>query len=524
MEELVDRISELPEPILHNILLFLPFKQVAQTCVLSKIWERTWRRYPVLEFGGTILRGDLCRPFRMDLQKKMKRRLNCWEQVLRNRCREMMSMKKFTLDMDLCGDPEFESFANRCIWFAVERDVKELRLDFEYRNNILFKLPQSVLISGSIEFLKLRSCLLELRRFNIQLSSLKTLFLSHVFLDDHMIESLVSGCPLLEDLGFDSCQGFKSLELYGLNRLNEVKVTNNDELQRLNVEELNIHFLAIFWSSPAACDINVASCKNIKDLSLSRVCMKDNWLCNLISELSILKFLSIFDCFELESFRISSPYLQELCLSGCRNLVEISIRAPNLHVFVYSGKIISLSLNALALSKIDLELQIIGFYSQWFVKCVEYLETFRSFSQVLYLRGTMDEIISVPEDLRLILPSPLSTIKHLNSRSNKTEKITKVVDDLLWISPHTTTVSIKSSNHGVSSFEFQFSYKKQVIYEGQFASCCKSHPILCWQHCIEEVKLEIIIENYQKEKNMQSYTLKGADILEQIDALSTGYL
>ncbi|KAI9160615.1 hypothetical protein LWI28_010015 [Acer negundo] len=464
MEEQVDRISELPEPVLHYILLFLPFKQVAQTCVLSKIWERTWRTYPVLEFGGTILKGDLCHPFRSAVvQEKRKGRLNCLEKVLRNRCMEMISMKKFTLNMDDFGDPEFESFANRCIWFAVERDVKELRLEFECRNNKLFKLPQSVLISGSIELLKLRSCLLELRRINIQLSSLRTLFLSHVFVDDYMIESLVSGCPLIEDLGFDSCQGFNSLELYGLNRLNEVKVTKNDELQWLNVEELNIHLLSIFWSSPEACDINVASCKNIKDLSLNGVCMRGDWLCNLISELSILEFLSIFDCFELESFRISSPCLKELCLCGCRNLVEINIVAPNLHVFVYSGKITSLSLNALALSKIDLELHIMGFYSQWFVKCVEFLETFRSFSQVFYLRGTMDE--------------------------------------------------------------FQFSYKKQVVYEGQFASCCKSHPILCWQHCIEEVKLEIIIENYdQREKNMQSYTFKGADILEQIDALSTGFL
>ncbi|KAL5822952.1 hypothetical protein ACOSQ4_020852 [Xanthoceras sorbifolium] len=32
---------------------------------------------------------------------------------------------------------------------------------------------------------------------------------------------------------------------------------------------------------------------------------------------------------------------------------------------------------------------------------------------------------------------------------------------------------------------FKFSYKKQLIYEGQFASCCKSYPISCWQHCIQ---------------------------------------
>ncbi|TXG69428.1 hypothetical protein EZV62_004363 [Acer yangbiense] len=210
----------------------------------------------------------------------------------------------------------------------------------------------------------------------MEMISMKNFTLNMDDFDDHMIESLVSGCPLIEDLGFDSCKGFEGLD-------------------------------------PAACDINVASCKNIKDLSLNGVRMMNDWLCNLISELSILEFLSIFDCFELESFSISSPCLKELCLSGCRNLVEINIVAPNLRVFVYSG--------------------------------------------------TMDEIINVPEELRLTLPSPLSTIKQLNSRSKKTEKITKVVDDLLWISPHTKTVSIKSSNRVVSSFEVSYIFNWEFV-------------------------------------------------------------
>ncbi|KAM7262920.1 hypothetical protein ACFE04_000603 [Oxalis oulophora] len=36
----VDRISELPEAILHNILHFLPMKQIIQLSILSKTWKR----------------------------------------------------------------------------------------------------------------------------------------------------------------------------------------------------------------------------------------------------------------------------------------------------------------------------------------------------------------------------------------------------------------------------------------------------------------------------------------------------
>ncbi|KAL5824457.1 hypothetical protein ACOSQ3_020520 [Xanthoceras sorbifolium] len=528
--EKVDRISELPEPILHCILSFLPFKQVAQTSVLSKRWEQAWRTYPILEFDRTVLTGDLCRRFLpvddklKEIQKKKKRLFKYLEAALLNRhCREMISIKKFTIDMDFVGDPKFESFVDRCICYAVGSDVKELSLEFGYRRNRWFKLPQIVLCAGSIELLKLKACMLELLpRSSIQLYSLKELFLSLVIVDDHMIANLVSGCPLIEHLGLHSCQGFKSLDLSGLSRLKQLKVTRNFSLQRLNVDALNIHLLAISWSS-APCEINVASCKDIKDLSLNGIFLKDEWLCQLISRLSLLEVLSIFDCSELRHVKISSPCLKELCLSNCRELVELNIDAPNLRVFTYWGRVVSFSLNTLALLKTELVLEYMSSDTQWFVKYTQFLAKFRSMSQVIHLRGTMGENITTRR--RIQLPSPLSSIKHLSSkldlnlRSRKNCKITKLVDDLLWISPHTKAVSIECGYSTKFSFEFQFSYKKQLIYEGEFASCCKSHPISCWKQCMEEVKLEIIIENNQKGKNIKSYILTGADILGQITAL-----
>ena len=55
----VDWMSELPEPILHHIYSFLPFKKVVQTSVLSKQRERAWRTYPVLEFDSSVFNLDL---------------------------------------------------------------------------------------------------------------------------------------------------------------------------------------------------------------------------------------------------------------------------------------------------------------------------------------------------------------------------------------------------------------------------------------------------------------------------------
>ncbi|KAK2644826.1 hypothetical protein Ddye_020021 [Dipteronia dyeriana] len=97
--------------------------------------------------------------------------------------------------------------------------------------------------------------------------------------------------------------------------------------------------------------------------------------------------------------------------------------------------------------------------------------------------------------------------------------ITKAVDGLLWISPHIMFVLIEYGLLNRSSIKFQFTYKKQLTYQGETASCCNSLPVSCWQHCIKEVKLEIIDINLPKENQPILYTVNGENILEKIDAI-----
>ncbi|KAK0590815.1 hypothetical protein LWI29_032024 [Acer saccharum] len=151
---------------------------------------------------------------------------------------------------------------------------------------------------------------------------------------------------------------------------------------------------------------------------------------------------------------------------------------------------------------------------------------FHDFSEVLNLQSDMVENMIVTRELREMLPSPLSTVKHLNLRLVTFSihlVIAKLVDGLLWIAPHTKTVSIEYGDLDKASFKFSFSYKKQVIYDGKTANCCKSFPISCWQHCIEKVELEINHEYYRRGKNTKMYILKGADFMEQIDAVCSTF-
>ncbi|RZC63739.1 hypothetical protein C5167_025488 [Papaver somniferum] len=46
--EAKDRISGLPDSLLHHILSFLDIKHVARTCLLSKRWKFIWTCIPTL--------------------------------------------------------------------------------------------------------------------------------------------------------------------------------------------------------------------------------------------------------------------------------------------------------------------------------------------------------------------------------------------------------------------------------------------------------------------------------------------
>ncbi|KAJ0015255.1 hypothetical protein Pint_19735 [Pistacia integerrima] len=64
--------------------------------------------------------------------------------------------------------------------------------------------------------------------------SLRKLCLVDVYVDDQMIENLFARWPLIEYLTIESSKGFKSLELFSLSKLREVKIRiSNPSLKEL---------------------------------------------------------------------------------------------------------------------------------------------------------------------------------------------------------------------------------------------------------------------------------------------------
>ncbi|XP_020882518.1 F-box/FBD/LRR-repeat protein At3g26920-like [Arabidopsis lyrata subsp. lyrata] len=172
-----DRISELPEALLLEILSLLPTKDVRATSVLSKRWRSLWKMVPRLEFDGRMFSDNISRCL-----------LSHQAPVLQSLHLEMNS----------------HVFSNMVIGILVGiafgLHVRELVL-YVYGSQELFRFPFSLCNCESLETLILGQNIIIDVPSPVCLNSLRTLDLDGVgYKDDESVLNLLSGCISLENL------------------------------------------------------------------------------------------------------------------------------------------------------------------------------------------------------------------------------------------------------------------------------------------------------------------------------------
>ncbi|CAL9224354.1 unnamed protein product [Arabidopsis halleri] len=174
----MDRISGLPDDVVVKILSFVPTKVAVSTSILSKRWEFLWMWLPRLEF---ISRKPELRDF-------IDRKLPLHRAPVIERLR-----------LDLYSPAIKPEDIRRWIEIAVSRHVRELKTNYYWENENIF--PSSLFTCKSLVTLKLRRVTLVDIPSLVCLPSLKTLKLKSVkFVDEEMLQELLSICPVLEDL------------------------------------------------------------------------------------------------------------------------------------------------------------------------------------------------------------------------------------------------------------------------------------------------------------------------------------
>ncbi|XP_059302527.1 putative F-box/LRR-repeat protein At5g02930 [Lycium ferocissimum] len=496
----MDQISQLPDPILQHILFFLPAKDGAQTSLLSKTWLKVWNLLPVFTFDfhhnlslWKLLSMGKEEPEQADVRDAFPSIIDGSLIDLRTQKaiieRFRLSLKLSYLKNASCIDEWIRLATNNCIKeldFHIERQDEE---DW-------YSLPGTTLTAKSLMVLRLGGFKLEwpLIVDHINLTKLRELFLTDVFLEERIIFEICSGCPAIEDLSLIRCQGVKDLLISDLPKLVKLTLHQANEITQIHK---SIHIRAMFLHTlyyrgcNSELKFEVTEFKHLKELSITFEQITDPVVEKLVSELPLLEKLELSFCLKLTRLKFSSRVLRQLAFRSYKSLTEIGIDTPNLLRYEYGAPKLPVifSMTASSLQESHLKLMPNDHLStSWFENLREYLTRFEQLNSLVLCITSMTNTFVV-EELNATSSCPLSVVKRL--------KILKVVrslnfetllDGLLWTC-HPETLAVDRIWEDDEVF-VQF-LKEKLMEREIVPACCDSRRFKCWRHYLKEVNVEI---------------------------------
>lgn len=251
-----DRISSLPDSILHRILSFLPTKCAVRTSILSTRWKYLWTSVAILDFK------DYSHP------KAATRFMDFVDRLLF--LHDLPNIHKFSL---ACSGECDASRMNAWVSAVVRRNVEELNLDI-----MVHELDSRCLFTcGSLRVLKLK-----LLKFGSDLkipssicfSSLKILHLSYItFSDEYLTRQLFCGIPVLEDLIVEDCE-WLDIEIFSISApaLKRLRICcMSDFYNGLNECEIKIYapsLISLDYKGCLSYDYDVSNLTSLIDASI----------------------------------------------------------------------------------------------------------------------------------------------------------------------------------------------------------------------------------------------------------------
>lgn len=219
-----DRIRELPDGLICQVLSHLSTKEVVKTSVLSKRWRTLWLWVPELELDSRAFPG-------LDAFVKFGDRFLDSD---RASCIHKLNLTVIDENNKGGGDDGTSYYHKSWIAAAVKLSVRSNMFNFNFKvvTGISMRCPQ---VFSTVVSLKLHSVKVNLDDDHdvgfVSLPCLKTLHLKYFCLNEASFERLVSCCPVLEELEISKC----------LNILDEKKVFRviSTSLKRLNVQLFN---------------------------------------------------------------------------------------------------------------------------------------------------------------------------------------------------------------------------------------------------------------------------------------------
>ncbi|KAL3642162.1 hypothetical protein CASFOL_012977 [Castilleja foliolosa] len=371
----MDRISQLPQPILHHILSFLSQKESVQTCSLSKTWRYLGSTRPKFDYNGSDFGGNT-ETFRSVLGNTLQRYHD-----------QKLSIQDFRLET--CDDDSL-LFPLLELWMPIlithHMGLKKLTLCFLSPSLTYFDLPLIIFQVKSLQSLNLEGCNLgQIGSVdNIQCRNLQTLYLKWVYITEEILDKIMSNCPLIEYLSLQSCEGFHTITFVNKNHILEDFPSSNFEGKGHCIEIGNVRTLEIIqmWGSPNRYNHRNMLFPNLKSLLLDHVLLSSELVGRFSSIFPCLEELSLIHCFGFRKFELSSRSIKRLLIledmqKWVLGAIDVmTIHAPNLVEFEYACDVIPNISFTKTQKEWKSDISICSAYDGplWFHKLIELLE------------------------------------------------------------------------------------------------------------------------------------------------------
>ncbi|XP_059307219.1 F-box/FBD/LRR-repeat protein At1g13570-like isoform X2 [Lycium ferocissimum] len=181
-----DVLSDLPDYFIDDILMRLPCKDAVRTSVLSRKWRYHWCRLAKFKLDESLWKTQKDKFYPSVKFRKIV------YQLLTHHKGPIIKFKLDIAYLERC--PEIDNF----IYFLSRKDIQHLVLHLSRHE--LYKLPSSLFICSQLRHLNLHNCSIHHPSTFQGFDKLISLELCKVTISSELLESLISHCPLLEQL------------------------------------------------------------------------------------------------------------------------------------------------------------------------------------------------------------------------------------------------------------------------------------------------------------------------------------
>ncbi|KAK1440527.1 hypothetical protein QVD17_06355 [Tagetes erecta] len=323
----MDRITQLPESIVHHILSYLYPKELLRMSLLSNTWFNLTASFPILDFNIDNFTNASRQSFFKYIEYATSR--FCLHNVSAHRLKIITTLQ----------EPAELDILNTCVESLLKKGVTELEISIARNFNNLFgtvqkyRLPDVLLSLSMLKSLSIDRCHLpsSFMLDALKLKSLIVLELKFVRIDDEVIKYITTSCPLLQVLEFKSCRGFKTFCVIGHQNLQKVIMAWNKELERIHIEAPNLSYLWVAESDERRTThiLNLASCKKLTTVTYSGdVLPNSNSNSGFLSNFPFVETLMLDT--KCNNLKLSSHSLRTLVFLSDYSLEDIEFRTPNL--------------------------------------------------------------------------------------------------------------------------------------------------------------------------------------------------